>query len=66
MREELRDGFVLVAETKAVARIRSSLDVIGLQSVISVDIIGMFANDRADHMDRIDAVAPGRRLDLGD
>ena len=38
MRQKLRDRFVLVAETEAVAGIGSRLDVIGLQAVIGIDI----------------------------
>lgn len=66
MRQKLRDGFVLVAETEAAAGIGGGLDVVGLQAVIGVDVIGMLADNRPDHVDRIDTVAPGGRLDLAD
>ena len=66
MRQKLRNRFILIAETEAATRVRSCLDVIRLQPVIGIDIISVFANDRADHMDRINPVTPGRRLDLGD
>lgn len=44
--DEFGDGLALMAELEAVARIGGRLDVIGLQPVIGVDIVGVFADDR--------------------
>ncbi|MCY1311650.1 hypothetical protein D9M70_619760 [compost metagenome] len=40
------------------------LDVIGLEPVIDIDIVGVFANDCADNMDRINAVSRSGRFDF--
>lgn len=62
--DELIDAFAIIGEAEAFAGIGGGLDVIGLQPVIGIDVIGMLADDGADDVDRIDAIGRSRGLDL--
>ncbi|CDX21209.1 hypothetical protein MPLB_20053 [Mesorhizobium sp. ORS 3324] len=62
---EIADVLAFIGEGELARQIGDRLDVIGLQPVVGVDIVGVLADDGADDMHRIDAVGGGRLPDLG-
>ena len=64
--DEILDIFAVILEVDPTLQIGDRLHVIGLRAVIGIDIVGVLADDRANHVDRVDAEIVRRFLDLRD
>ena len=64
--DEIADILAIISELELGAEIGQRLDVVALQRVEGVDVVGVLADDGADDVDRVDAVAGGGGLDLAD
>ena len=62
--KEIGDRFAVIGEAETRVQIGNGLDVVGLQPVVCVDIVGMLADNGTYDMKRIDAVLRSRLLDL--
>ena len=61
----MADRLALVFEAEPVVGIGDRLDVVGLQLVIDIDIVGVLADQRTDDVHGIDAVGRRDLSDLG-
>src|SRR5690606_31886071 len=59
------NAFATVGEAEPRREIGDRLDVVGLQPVVGIHIVGMLANDRAHYVYRVYGVCGGGLLDLG-
>ena len=59
------DILALVGEGELARQVGDRLDVIGLQPVVGVDVVGVLADEGADDVHRVDAVGGSRLRDLG-
>ncbi len=62
--DEVADCLALVIETQALLYVGNSFDVISLEPVIGIDIVGMLANKRANDMNRINTISARNAGDL--
>ena len=62
--DEVADCLTLIIETQALLYVGNSFDVISLEPVIGIDIIGMLANKCANDMNRINTISARNAGDL--
>ena len=63
--DEIRHALALVGEAQPAAEIGDRLDVIGLEPVVGIHVVGMLAHDRAHDVHGVDMVGGCRLADLG-
>ncbi len=61
---EIGNVLAVIGEGKLARQIGDRLDVVGLQPVVGIDIVGVLADDGADDIHRIDTIGRGCLLDL--